>query len=251
MNVTPYKTHKITAGEDLFKILVSYLPKLEENTIVVITSKIISICQNAIVPHEQQADKQALIKEQAEWYYIDEKLTKYGLVVPTIVNNILIANAGIDESNVNEGYLLWPSDLHQTTRKIWEYLRKTYNLKNIGVLITDSRLTPLTCGITGAGIDWCGFEALQDYRGKPDIFGRALKMSQKSILNGLAATAVVVTGEGNEQTPLATITDIPFVKFQQRPPTDDEKKAVRIPKEDDIYGKMLTSVNWERGGRKY
>ncbi len=247
MIVTPYKTHKITAAENLLTILDSYLPKIEEKTIIVIASKIISISQNRIAKGKN-IDKKTLVIDNADYYYIDEQLLQFGLVIPTITNNILVANAGIDESNVEEGYLLWPKNLHKTTQQIWEHVRKKYAVKNVGILITDSRLTPLVFGITGVGIDWCGFEALQDYRGKPDIFHRTLKMSQKSVLNGLASAAVVVTGEGDEQTPLATITDIPFVTFQDRPPTKEERKAILIGKENDIYGKMLTSIQWQKGG---
>ena len=247
MIVTPYRTHKITAGENILEIVDAYLPDLTENSIVVITSKIISISQNRIV-RDEHVDKKALVIENADYYYIDEQLLKYGLVIPTITNNILVANAGIDESNIEEGFLLWPENLPQTTQQLWTHLRKKHNITNLGVLITDSRLTPLVFGITGVGIDWCGFEALQDYRGKPDIFNRPLKMSQKSVLNGLASTAVVVTGEGDEQTPLAVISDVPFVKFQKRPPTNRERKAMLISKENDIFGKMLNAVEWTKGG---
>lgn len=249
MIVTPYKTHKITAGENLTDILDTYLPKIEENTVIAIASKIISISQNRIVKGEN-VDKQTLVTENADYYYIDEQLLQFGLVIPTITNNILVANAGIDESNVEEGFLLWPENLQKITQQLWEHVRQKYTLKNVGILVTDSRLTPLIFGITGVGIDWCGFDALQDYRGKPDIFNRALKMSQKSVLNGLAAAAVVVTGEGDEQTPLATITDVPFVRFQHRPPTEQERQDILISKENDIYGKMLNSIKWEKGGRK-
>lgn len=250
MIVTSHKTHKIHAKERIETILDTYLPPLKENTVVAIASKIISICQNNIISLAEVSDKKELIKQHADWYYIDEKLIKYGIVIPTITNNILVANAGIDESNVAEGYLLWPKNIQETTQTIWKYLRNKHQITNLGVLITDSRLTPLSFGITGVGIAWCGFEALQNYIGKADIFGRELKMSQKSVLNGLASSAVVVTGEGDEQTPLATITDVPFVKFQTRIPTPEELQAVIIPKEDDIYGKMLTSIQWKKGGKR-
>ena len=56
-------------------------------------------------------------------------------------------------------------------------------------------------------------------------------------------------GQGEEQTPLATITDIPFVTFQNHTPTREEHDMLRIEKEKDIYGKLLTSVKWEKGGK--
>jgi putative folate metabolism gamma-glutamate ligase len=245
MIVTPYKTHKITTGENLFAILDTYLPKLTEKSIVVITSKIISICQNNIAKNDGTIDKKKLITQEADKYFIDENLTQYGTVIPTIKEDILIANAGIDESNANGDFVLWPKDIDHTTTEIWEYLRKKHGVKELGILITDSRTTPLRWGVSGVGISWCGFAALKDYRGKPDIFGRLLRMSQESIIDGLAASAVVVMGEGDEQTPLTSITDIPFVTFQNRPPTQEDRTVMRIDIHDDLYGKLLTSVEWK------
>jgi len=247
MKVTAYKTHKITVGEDIFAILDQYLPKLEEGTVVAITSKIISLCQGDVIKNDGNIDKKELIKKEAE-YYIATDDTRYGTVIPTIKNNILIANSGVDESNADGNFILWPKAIERITDEIWQKLREKRGINELGIIVTDSRLTPLRWGITGVGISWCGFEAFKDYRGKPDIFGRELKMSQESIIDGLAAATVVVMGEGSEQTPLATVTDIPFVKFQNRPPTKEECDATKIEKEDDIYGKLMTSVTWEKGG---
>ena len=249
MKVTAHKTNKITAGENLYKILDDYLPKLEERTVVAITSKIISICQGDIIKNDGTVDKETLIKEQADWYFIDDNLKMFGTVIPTITNGILIANAGIDESNADGYFVLWPKHIDQTTEEIWKYLRKKHNIKNLGIVVTDSRLFPLRYGTIGVGVSWCGFKATQDYRGEPDIFGKPLVMTQKNIFDTLSVAAVAIMGEGNEQTPLTTITDIPFVAFQDHPTTQEERDLIKIEKEKDIYGKLLTSVAWEKGGK--
>lgn len=248
MQVTAYKTKKIQPEDDLYKILDEYLPALEEKSVVLITSNIVGICQGNVMKNDGTVDKVALIKKEADWYYIDENLASFGILIPTITNDILIANAGIDESNANGNFVFWPKNLPETTIHIWEYLRSKQQIQNLGVIITDSRLTPLRWGTHGAGIAWCGFEPLKDYRGKPDIFEKALHMTQENILDGLAASAVTVMGEGNEQTPLAIVTDVPFVQFQDCPPTKEEQDRLRITKEDDLYGKLLTSVKWQKGG---
>lgn len=246
MKVTAVKTKKIVVGDDLFKILDQYLPKLEEKTVVVITSKIIAITQGNVIKNDGKVDKKKLVIQEADLYINQE--SEYGIVIPTIKDNIFLANAGVDESNANGYYVLWPKNLEKTTNKIWEYLRLKNKIKKLGVVVTDSRLSPLSFGITGVAISWCGFEALQDYRGKPDIFGRELKMSQKSIINGLAGAAEVVMGEGAEQTPLGIITEIPNIVFQNRPPTKEEREALIIELKNDIFGKFLNSVKWLKGG---
>lgn len=248
MIVTSYKTHKITPGEDLLAILNTYLPKLHEKTIVVITSKIISLCQKNIIKNDGTIDKVNLIKQEADEYYIDDNLMqRFGVLIPTIMQNRLIANAGIDESNADGFFILWPKNVQKTAEKVWMYLKKKHRIKKLGIIITDSRLAPLVWGIQGVGIAWCGFYPLQSYIGKPDIFGKPLRMSQKGILDGLATAAVVVMGEGNEQTPLSIISEVPFVPFQNRIPRKEEIVKLSITKQEDIYGKLLTSVPWEKG----
>jgi putative folate metabolism gamma-glutamate ligase len=247
MQVAAFKTKKIVAGDNLLAILDTNLPKLKEKTVVVITSKIISICQGNIIKNDGKTDKKKLVIKEADFYI--EHDNEYGIVIPTIKNNIFLSNSGVDESNGNGDFILWPKNLEQTASEIWDYLRRKNRIQNLGIIVTDSRLIPLTFGLTGVAICWCGFEASQDYRGKPDIFGRELKMSQKNIINGLAAAAEVVMGEGSEQTPLGIITDIPNIVFQNRPPTKAERDGLKIELKNDIFGKILNSVKWIKGGK--
>jgi len=248
MTITAHKTKKIRVEDDLFNILDEALPEIKERTIVAITSKIISIAQGDVIKNGGAVDKRELVKKQADWYFEDHNLDVFGTVIPTVTCNVLIANAGIDESNAAGNYILWPQHIDETTEKIWNYLKEKHNLKHLGILITDSHVAPMRYGTLGLGMSWCGFEAVQDYRGKPDIFGRQLEMTQKNIVDGFACAAVVVMGEGDEQTPIATITDVPFVKFQDHATTPEERKKLQITKEEDIYGKLLNSVEWEKGG---
>src|SRR3989344_9578588 len=135
MQVKAYKTKKIVAGDDLYKTLDEYLPKLEERTIVIITSKIISICQGDVIKNDGRIDKKSLIKKEAD-LYIDVE-SEYGIALPTIKNNILLTNAGVDESNANGYFVLWPKNIDESIAAIWEYLRKKNNIKNLGVIVTD------------------------------------------------------------------------------------------------------------------
>src|SRR5438034_11311086 len=111
MIVNAYKTHKIQLGDTLYEILDKYLPMLEEKSVVVITSKIVSICQGNAVKNDGTVDKRELIKKEADWYFEDKNLDRFGVLIPTIKDDIFIANAGIDESNANENFILWPKNL--------------------------------------------------------------------------------------------------------------------------------------------
>lgn len=83
-------------------------------------------------------------------------------------------------------------------------------MRRLGVLITDSRTIPLRTGVTGVSVGYASFRGIKDYRGMLDIFGRKFKFSRTNIADGLATSAVLVMGEGNEQQPLALIESTPL-----------------------------------------
>lgn len=249
MKVTPIKTHKITAQDkNLLKIIDQYAEDISENSILVITSKIVSICEGRIQkinPATADKDKEALVKSESD-YYLEKNENRYGFYL-TITQNLLIPTAGIDESNGNGYYILWPANPQQTANAVREHIVNKFNLKNFGVIITDSKTTPLRWGTTGAAIAHSGFSALNDYMGTPDLFGREMRVTKSNIMDGLAAAAVVVMGEGQESTPLALITELTNVEFQQQNPTEDELSHLKIDLEDDVYSSILKKAPWQKG----
>lgn len=248
MIVEPIQTPKIVVGgPKLFTILDSSLSSLEEQSILVITSKIVSICEGSVVRIGEKT-KQELIEQYAQ-YFIPPQESKYHISL-TITNNLLIPTAGIDESNGNGYYVLWPKNPQQTASEIHAYLTKRFALQNVGVLITDSKTMPLRLGTTGVSLGYCGFSSLNNYIGTPDLFGRNLLVTKANIADGLAAAAVLTMGEGNEQTPLVKISDVPFVHFSKEYPTAAERRELHIPLAEDIYGPLIESTKWQKGKGK-
>ena len=237
-------------GEDLFAFLQKHLPVLEEESIVIITSKIISFSQNRFVKAETHSreEKHALAQKEADWY-LDPSSSKYNLLL-TIKDSTFAVNAGIDESNSGGKYLLWPENLQQATNDIWQFLRETYGVKKLGVIVTDSKTVPLRWGVTGTAIAHCGFFGLINKIGEEDIFGKKLEMTQINVPEAIAIAGVFEMGEGNEQRPLAVVTDFHQpIEFQDHPPTEEELKSLVIPLEDDVYAPVLMSVPWKKGGK--
>lgn len=244
MKVTAIKTHKITVRDsDITKVLDQYLPDLKENSIVVIVSKIIAIAEGRIFQASLE-QLEEIIKKEAD-QYLPKEVNKYNLYI-TIKNNYLTFSSGIDESNVENGYVLWPKNPQGSANLIRQYLAKKYSLKNIGVIITDMAALPLQRGIIGGAIAFSGFKPLNDITGTPDLFGREFKYTRVGIYNGLAAAASVVMGEGAEQTPIGLIEDIPFVEFVDRDPSEEELRSIRISFDEDLYGPMLKALDWEK-----
>jgi putative folate metabolism gamma-glutamate ligase len=244
MKVEPIKTKAIVVGDNLLEILDENIANLKDNSVVAITSKIVSICEGSVAEIEK-SDKDLLIKNQAD-YYLSQK-NKYNFYL-SIKNNILIPSAGIDESNGNGYYILWPKNPQNSANKIRSYLTKKFKTKKLGVIIVDSKTTPLRWGVTGVAVSYSGFDALNNYIGSKDIFGKKFEVEKVNVADALAAAAVLVMGEGDEQTPIAIIEETPFVNFKNKNPSVEELKELAITVEDDLYGQILKNVKWKKGG---
>ncbi len=248
MKVTAYKTRKILPHDNLEEILTEYLPKdIPENSVVAVTSKIISLCEGRVA-EDVDENRDRLVEEEAE-YYLPRHSHKYDFCI-SIKNHTFVATAGIDRSNGDGKLVLWPKDPQKSANTIREYLVKTKGTRDIGVIVTDSKTSPLRWGVTGTCIAHSGFSALKSYIGVPDVFGRPLHFEKLNIAESLAASAVTVMGEGAEQTPLAVLEDLPFVKFEKRNPTEKELQDLQIKLEDDVFYPLLTSVKWKKGQGK-
>lgn len=248
MYVKAIKTRKfIPPKDDLWELLNS-INKLKENSVVAITSKVVSIGEGRCILIEQFPDKDKLVIKEAD-KYLPRKASPHGLVMHTIKNDIFVASAGIDESNGAGYYILWPKDPQKSAKDIWEYLRKKFKINNLGVIITDSRLIPLKRGVVGIAIGFFGFNPIRDYRGRMDIFGREFEMETSNMPDSLATAAVLEMGEGNEQTPLAIITVIPYIEFVKNLPKGKIGEYLfKIPEREDIFYPLLSSVRWKKGG---
>lgn len=244
MIIKTVKTPVVHAGKiSLEELIDQSVESIEDGSILVITSKIVSLCAGKVVPNT--ANKDDLVKQNST-YYLDRATSDFGLSF-TIAHNTLIPSAGIDESNGDDQYILWLDDFQAVANQVREHLAKKHSLKNFGVIITDSTCTPMRRGTVGISLAHSGFLAVKDYIGKPDLFGRPFKVSLSNLAGGLASGAVAMMGEGTESTPLALISDLPFIEFQSRNPSNDELALIRIDKDEDLFAPFLNAVDWRRG----
>ena len=248
MVVKAIKTRKFIPPKDDLWDLLSAIKSLPENSVVAVTSKVVSIGEGSCIPVEKYPDKDELVKKEADKYLLRSEVPQ-GLVMHTIKNNLFVASAGIDESNGANFYILWPKNPQQSAKRIWDFLRKKYKVNNLGVIITDSRLVPLKRGVVGVAIGYFGFKPLRDYRGKKDIFGRVLKMEISNLPDSLATATVLEMGEGKEQKPVCLITDVPYLEFTNSLPKEKiGEHSFVIPEKEDIFYPLISSVNWRKGG---
>lgn len=239
MNIKPIFTHRITCGESLTEVVDRHLSDFPEKGILAITSKMISLCQGRVIS-KKVISKETLIAQEADAILKTDN-NPYGLYL-TLKNNLLIPSAGIDESNGDDVYILYPENIQQTAQQLWEHIRKKYQRQQIGILITDSHTTPLRRGVTGIALGWCGFKPLYSYVGEPDLYGHPLRVTQINLVDALATSAVLVMGEGREQTPMAMIEAAPKITFQDHPLQQEDTVTVNMS--EDLYGPLFANVTW-------
>lgn len=236
MQLKSIKTPIFKLGENLTDFIKRNITFLDDRSILVVTSKIIALSQKRVVdPKASDWDK--LIRRESQWAIS----TKYCYL--TLKDNLVAPNAGIDRSNARGKWILWPRDGFGVAEKLQKTLSQYYKTKNLGILITDSRTSPLRKGVTGVALAYAGFKGLRNYVGRKDIFGRRLEMSQTNIADSLATAAVLLMGEAAEQTPLAVITGAP-VKFSKRV----NKKELLINIRDDIYRPFFDNLTIKEDG---
>jgi len=231
MQVKTIKTRIFRENENLLKFILQYVKKIPENSVLVITSKIVALSEGRVVECKDKNQKIKLIKEESDFAI----KTKYTWL--TIKDGMVMANAGVDESNADGKIILLPKNSFRSADLIRKKLKKIFKLKKFGVLITDSRVFPLRAGIVGVALGYAGFKGVRDYRNTPDIFGRILKMSRTDVADSLATFAVLCMGEGKEQQPLALISNAPVVFTEKI-----DKKELLIDPREDLYLPIFRSI---------
>jgi dihydrofolate synthase / folylpolyglutamate synthase len=237
MQITPIKTRIFKENENLIDFILKYIKRIPENSVLVITSKILALSEGRTVEYKNTKEKISrkikLIKGESDFAI----KTKYENVWLTIKDNMVMASAGIDESNAEGKLILLPKDSFRSADLIRKKLKKIFKIKKLGILVTDSRIFPLRAGIVGVSLGYAGFKGIRNYIGEKDIFGRILKFSRMDVADGLATSAVLEMGEGKEQQPLALITGAP-VEFTEK----INKKELLIDPKEDLYLPLFGSI---------
>ncbi len=254
MKTTALKTsHIIQQGENLVDVIIETLEMnnkaLNNGDVLVIAETLVSTCQNRIVNLKdiEKVSKEA--KELADKYRMDPRFVEVILTeadeivggIPTMLftekAHVLIANAGIDKSNSGpaDHYSLWPDSPFKTAQMLHTAFCTKFNLTELGIIISDSRVQPMRRGVVGVAIGVAGFHPVVDCRGKTDLYGHEMEYTTRAIADQLTDVAHVVMGETNEQTPFVLIENAP-VEFTSDPIDPD---AMIMPKKEDLFFRIL------------
>ncbi|HWD60577.1 MAG TPA: coenzyme F420-0:L-glutamate ligase [Stellaceae bacterium] len=143
----------------------------------------------------------------------------------------VMANAGIDHSNVapgdhHERVLLLPVDPDASARALREQLVAAYGVP-VGVIVSDSFGRPFRRGTVGIALGAAGLPSIIDWRGHPDLFGRALEVTETGFADEVAAAASLVMGQADEAMPMVLVRGLHWTA-----PEADGLALVRPPEHD-------------------
>jgi dihydrofolate synthase / folylpolyglutamate synthase len=169
--------------------------------------------------------REELIKQESDWYL----KTKYTYL--SLVKGRLMKSAGLDQSNANKKIILLPEKSFQVAANLRKALVKYFKIKNLGIIIVDSKAAFLEKGIIGSSLGYAGIKGLKSYLGKGDIFRRPLKSSRVNVVASLAALGPLLMGEADEQCPLLIIKNLKL-EFSDTVNCDE----LYFKPEEDVYG---------------
>jgi coenzyme F420-0:L-glutamate ligase len=240
--------------DDLIGVIDESIPELEEGDVVAVSSKVVAIWQGRCIPiprgdEERKALKEELIREEADHYLEKDEHFAYSRVF-TIYEGIFGSSAGIDESNGDGHFVLLPRNSDAAAHEVRSFLCNKFTIRELGVIVVDSRSAMMRNGTIGIALGHAGFRALNDYRGTKDVFGRQLQFERMNVADCLASAATLIMGEGNECTPLALFRDIPRMNFSEEK-SDDFMLLPSVPLQNDVYAQFLKPHDWKQGNKKH
>jgi coenzyme F420-0:L-glutamate ligase / coenzyme F420-1:gamma-L-glutamate ligase len=161
--------------------------------------------------------------------------TRPGTIVVEHRLGFVCASAGVDHSNVRgEGgqaedwVLLLPRDPDASAQALRQTLEATSGAR-LGVLIIDSHGRAWRLGTVGIAIGLAGLPGLEDLRGRPDLFGFRLQITQVGVADELAAAASLLMGQAAEGTPVVHARGFPY------PLREGSLSELLRPKEQDLF----------------
>jgi F420-0:gamma-glutamyl ligase len=229
---------------DLIGLIKKAKPPLQNGDVLVIASKVVAIAEGRVISRDK-VSKDDLVKQESDWY-LERDATPGGVVMHALVDGQLAVFAGIDP--FGEWYALWPKDPMHSAEAICEKLKAEYKLTQLGVIIADSKSTPLRRGVIGGAVGFSGFTPLFDNRKRTDLTGRRSGGSQINVADAIAASAVLVMGEGIEQTPLVIVRGAPYA-FLESVPKKETATSYVVPLKEDIFAPFFDNGLWKKGER--
>lgn len=243
LQITPVEgLPEIRAGDDLAALLAERLAPLgvHAHDVVVVTQKVVSKAEGRLVPEQE---------DRKEWVERESRrvVARRGdLVIAETRHGFVCANAGVDASNVPEGFLcLLPEDPDGSAEVLRERLSALTG-QQVGVVITDTFGQPWRRGLVNVAIGCAGLPALVDLRGRTDHHGHELEVTVVGLADEIAAASGLVMGK-SARVAAAIVRGV----ARGEAPAGRAADLVRPPEEDLFRESPLLSISARRTIRSF
>ena len=240
---------RVKPGDDLAGLLIAGIERVgvrpSSGDIMVVAQKIVSKAEGRIFdvarvePSERARELAAVTGKNPRLLELvlsestEVLRAKKNVIVVAHRLGLVMANAGIDQSNVEadgmaEPALLLPVDPDASATRLKAALDRHFGV-SLGVVISDSIGRAWRLGTTGTAIGAAGVPSLIDQRGDTDMNGRVLMVTETAFADSVATAAVLVMGEAAEGTPAA------LVRLQVRAAPEKPAGALVRAKSEDMF----------------
>lgn len=235
---------EVAAGDDLVLLISDALRAsglgAQKNDVFVVKQKVVSKAEGraielATVKPSRRAKRlgalqrkdprlvQLILQESKKVIRAD-----YGVIIAETKQGFVCANAGIDKSNVKDGYaLLLPVDPDASARRLRMGLEARLGVR-LAVVVTDTFGRPWRWGQTDVAIGASGIAPLYSYKGKKDSYGYTLRVTEPAVVDEIAGAAELVTGK-LERIPVALVRGATYARGE------GGVKALVMPPERDLF----------------
>jgi coenzyme F420-0:L-glutamate ligase / coenzyme F420-1:gamma-L-glutamate ligase len=239
----------IQPGDDLAALIIAAIERAglppEQGDVLVVAQKVVSKAENRFVdlagvtPSERAT---ALAREIGKDPRLVEVIlaesrsvlrSRPGLLIVEHRAGYIMANAGVDQSNVakpdgRELVLLLPVDADASADALRRRLEAHFGC-GMAVVINDSFGRAWRRGTVGVALGAAGLPALLDMRGTPDLFGRALRVTETGFADEIAAAASLLMGQAAEGRPVVLLRGLSW-----QYPSLPARSLIR-PAEQDLF----------------
>ena len=221
LQIIPIKTQKEIGLDANLVDLILESSEINDGDILVFSQKIVSKNEGRVLSLSS-VNPSLLANGIASSYGKDPRLVELilseskrivrmenGIIIVETKHGFVCANAGIDESNVQDGYAtLLPDDPDKSANLLKDRIEQKTG-KNIAVIISDTFGRPFRLGQTNVAIGIAGLEPILDYNGKPDTFGKIMQVTAIAIADEICSASELVMGKV-QKCPIAIVRNYNF-----------------------------------------
>ena len=240
LQIIPIKTQKEIGLDANLVDLILESSEINDGDILVFSQKIVSKNEGRVLSLSS-VNPSLLANGIASSYGKDPRLVELilseskrivrmenGIIIVETKHGFVCANAGIDESNVQDGYAtLLPDDPDKSANLLKDRIKQKTG-KHTAVIISDTFGRPFRLGQTDVAIGVAGIEPILDYSGKPDTFAKIMQVTAIAIADEICAATELVMGKV-EKCPVAIVRNYKFDL------SDTKIQNLLRPKHEDLF----------------